>query len=402
MPTDLALYLHIPFCTSKCGYCDFNSYEGLGHLAEGYTNFALLGEIDLWAPAARDFTVRTVFFGGGTPSLTAIEDMRAFTNRIRERYHVDPDAEWSLEANPGELTRAHLEGLRATGINRLSIGIQSLHDDELAMLERGHSAARAIEAVAAAREAGFDNLNMDRIFGLIGQPLGRWQDTLERALELGPEHLSCYALTVEPGTALYYQVAKGQLPGPTPTWSPTPSTSGRAGASPRRATASTNSRTGRAPASSAATTSSTGTPHPTSAWAQVRTPSSRASASPTSTPPTATSRRSMRLPRGARQHRRRHASSDRRRRNPDEETQRADAMILGLRLLEGVSSTEFAARFGLTPDEAFPEAIARHLGTGLLTRVPPPDGDRLRLTPRGLLLSNEVFVDLLPDPPEDT
>lgn len=399
MPTDLALYLHIPFCTSKCGYCDFNSYEGLGHLAEGYTD-ALLGELDLWAPAARDFTVRTVFFGGGTPSLTAIEDMRAFTDRIRERYHVAPDAEWSLEANPGELTREHLEGLRATGINRLSIGIQSLHDDELAMLERGHSAARAIEAITAAREAGFDNLNMDLIFGLIGQPLARWQDTLERAIELAPEHLSCYALTVEPGTALYYQVAKGQLPEPDPDlvadhyeW--TRKRLARAGY--RQYELSNWARPGRE------------CRHNLVYWhaepylglgagahsffagrrfANIDAPNRYIEAVNASLEERATTGSgTLRQIAGGE--------------TPDEETQRADAMILGLRLLEGVSSAEFAARFGLTPDEAFPAAIARHLGTGLLTRVPPPDGDRIRLTPRGLLLSNEVFVDLLPDPPED-
>jgi putative oxygen-independent coproporphyrinogen III oxidase len=212
---DLALYLHIPFCTSKCGYCDFNSYEGLGHMVPDYTE-ALVDELALWAPAARDFTVRTVFFGGGTPSLTSLEDMEAITSALRASYDIASDVEWTLEANPGELTREHLEGLRGLGVNRLSIGVQSLHDDELALLDRQHSAERALEAVEAARAAGFDNLNMDLIFGLIGQPLERWQSTLERALEAGPEHLSCYALTVEPGTALYYQVAKGILDEPDP------------------------------------------------------------------------------------------------------------------------------------------------------------------------------------------
>ncbi|MCC6236111.1 MAG: radical SAM family heme chaperone HemW [Dehalococcoidia bacterium] len=402
MPTqsrDLALYLHIPFCTSKCGYCDFNSYEGLGHLADGYTD-ALLGELDLWAPATRDFTVRTVFFGGGTPSLTALEDMRAFTDRIRERYAVAPDAEWSLEANPGELTREHLEGLRATGINRLSIGVQSLHDDELTMLERGHNAARAIEAVRAARAAGFDNLNMDLIFGLIGQPLARWQDTLERALELSPEHLSCYALTVEPGTALYYQVAKGLLQEPDPDvvadhyeW--TRKRLARAGY--RQYELSNWARPGREcrhnlvywhaepylGLGAGAHSFFTGR-----RFANIDAPNRYIEAITASLEERATSGTgTLRQIAGGE--------------TPDADTQRADAMILGLRLLEGVSSTEFAVRFGVTPDEAFPHAIAKHLATGLLTRVPPPHGDRLRLTPRGLLLSNEVFVDLLPDPPGD-
>jgi len=211
----LALYLHIPFCTAKCGYCDFNSYAGLDHLVPDYTP-ALVRELELWAPAARDFEVRSVFFGGGTPSLSSIEDLAAIVCAVHDRYDVAAGSEWTLEANPGELTLEHLEGLRGLGLNRLSIGVQSLHDDELRLLDRIHSADRAIEAVEAARAAGFENLNLDLIFGLIGQPLERWQQTLGRAVELQPEHLSCYALTVEPGTALYYQVAKGQLHEPDP------------------------------------------------------------------------------------------------------------------------------------------------------------------------------------------
>ena len=402
MPTDLALYLHIPFCTSKCGYCDFNSYAGLDHLTDGYTE-ALLGELDLWASAARDFRVRTVFFGGGTPSLTPINDMRAFADRVRQQYDVAPDAEWSLEANPGELTREHLEGLRALGVNRLSIGVQSLHDDELALLERGHTAARAIEAVGAARAAGFDNLNLDLIFGLIDQPLARWQDTLERALELAPEHLSCYALTVEPGTALYYQVARGQLPEPDPDvvadhyeW--TRERLARAGY--RHYEISNWARPDRE------------CRHNLVYWraepylglgagahsffagrrfANVDAPNRYIEAIRESLEErAATGKGTLRQV----------ATGE----TPDDPTLRADAMILGLRLLEGVSTTDFATRFGLTPQQAFPTAIEKHLATGLLTRVAPDregDADRLRLTPRGLLLSNEVFIDLLPDPPTE-
>ena len=402
MPTALALYLHIPFCTSKCGYCDFNSYAGLDHLTEGYTE-ALLGELDLWAPAARDFRVQTVFFGGGTPSLTSLDDMRAFADRIRQRYDVAPDAEWSLEANPGELTREHLDGLRALGVNRLSIGVQSLHDDELALLERGHSAARAIEAVGAARAAGFDNLNLDFIFGLIDQPLPRWQDTVERALDFAPEHLSCYALTVEPGTALYYQVARGQLPEPDPDvvadhyeW--TRDRLARAGY--RHYEISNWARPGRECRHNlvywrAAPYLGLGAgAHSFFAgrrFANVDAPNRYIEAIRESLEErAATGKGTLRQV----------ATGE----TPDEATLRADAMILGLRLLEGVSTTDFATRFGLTPQQAFPTAIDRHLATGLLTRVAPDregDGDRLRLTARGLLLSNEVFIDLLPDPPTE-
>jgi len=196
----LALYLHIPFCTSKCGYCDFNSYEGLEHVVPDYTP-ALVREMELWAPAARNFRVETIFFGGGTPSLTSIDDMRILSERLHNLFDISPDVEWTLEANPTELTREHLEGLRGIGVNRLSMGVQSMHPDELELLERQHSPERVVQAVQDARAAGFDNMNLDLIFGLIGQPVERWQSTLEQVLAFQPEHLSCYALTVEPGTA---------------------------------------------------------------------------------------------------------------------------------------------------------------------------------------------------------
>jgi len=392
---DLSLYLHIPFCTSKCGYCDFNSYEGIDHLAPEY-NAALLREIELWAPAARNFRVRTVFFGGGTPSLTELAALESMLSTVRTHYEVAPDAEWTLEANPGELTLEYLRGLRGLGVNRLSIGVQSLHDDELQLLDRGHTAERAIEAMGAAREAGFDNLNLDFIFGLIDQPLERWQATLERAIALRPEHLSCYALTVEPGTALYYQVSKGLLPEPDPDvvaeqydW-----TRARlAEAGYRQYEISNWALPGRE------------CRHNLVYWhadpylgfgagahsffagkrfANVDAPNRYSDAVNESFEERqATGRGTMRQVAGGE--------------SPDEATLRADAMILGLRLMEGVSRSSFASRFGVTPEQAFGPAIERHLGLGLLEDV-PGDPDRLRLTERGLLLSNEVFVDLLPDP----
>jgi oxygen-independent coproporphyrinogen III oxidase len=388
----LALYLHIPFCTAKCGYCDFNSYEHLEHLVPAYTP-ALAREITLWSPAARPFEVRTVFFGGGTPSLTSLTDLEVITRAVREQYDVAADAEWTLEANPGELTQEHLEGMRALGINRLSIGVQSLHDDELRLLDRIHTAERALEAVDAARAAGFDNLNLDFIFGLIGQPLGRWQETLERALTLRPEHLSCYALTVEPGTALYYQVAKGQLPEPDPDvvadqyeW-----TRDRlAAAGYEHYEISNWALPGRE------------CRHNLVYWRAERYLGFGAGAhsffagqrfanvdAPNRYVELVNATHEERMALG-------HANMQQIKggEQPNEATHRADAMILGLRLMEGISSSEFASRFGYTPQDAFGPAIERHSRLGLLESA----GDRLRLTTRGQLLSNEVFVDLLPEP----
>ena len=388
----LALYLHIPFCTAKCGYCDFNSYEGLpDHLVADYTP-ALIREMELWAPAAKDLTVDTVFFGGGTPSLTSLDDMAAITAAIRAHYDIAPDVEWSLEANPTELSREHLDGLRALGVNRLSMGVQSLQPDELALLERLHTPERVFEAVRDARVAGFDNLNLDLIFGIMGQPLERWQDTLERILDLQPEHLSCYALTVEPGTALYYQVTKGLIEEPDPDiaadqyeW--TRERLARAGyvqyeisnwAKPGRECRHNLVYWRAEPylgLGAGAHSFFVGR-----RMANVDAPNRYVDAVNESWDERqSTGRGELRQIAGGE--------------TPDEVTLRADAMILGLRLMRGVDLAEFAARFGISADDAFGPAIAKHEGYGLLERV---EG-RLRLTERGLLLSNEVFVDILPD-----
>lgn len=387
----LALYLHIPFCTAKCGYCDFNSYAGLDHLVPDYTP-ALIRELELWAPAARDFEVRSVFFGGGTPSLSSIEDLEAIVRGVRDRYEVAADSEWSLEANPGELTLEHLQGLRSIGLNRLSIGVQSLHDDELQMLDRIHTSERAIEAIEAARTAGFDNLNLDLIFGLIDQPLARWQETLRRAVALRPEHLSCYALTVEPGTALYYQVAKGQLEAPDPDvvadqyeWTRTY----LAEAGYRQYELSNWALPGRE------------CRHNLVYWRAEPYLGIGAGAhsffagqrfanvdAPNRYVELVNASYEERQATGGGTLQQIHGGE-----TPDEALLRSDAMILGLRLIEGVAPREFEARFGVAPEAVFGAAIERHLRTGLLERTE----DRLRLTPRGQLLANEVFVDLLPE-----
>ena len=391
----LALYLHIPFCSSKCGYCDFNSYEGLEHLVPEYTP-ALVRELELWAPAARPFHVDTVFFGGGTPSLTSLDDMRAITAAVRTEYDIAPDAEWTLEANPTELTREHLEGLRALGINRLSMGVQSMRQDELELLEREHTPERVVQAVDDARAAGFDNMNLDLIFGLIGQRMEQWQESLERVIEFHPEHLSCYALTVEPGTALYYRVQKGQLPDPDPDvaaeeyeW--TRKRLARAGyeqyeisnwAQPGRACRHNLVYWRAEPYlgfGAGAHSFFVG-----QRFANLDAPNRYTDAVNATVEARASSgSAAMQQIAGGE--------------TPDEVTQQADAMILGLRLMEGVALDEFATRFGVRAETAFVDAIAKHTRLGLLEVV----GGRLRLTSRGLLLSNEVFVDILPDPPEE-
>jgi len=215
MAEPFSLYLHIPFCTAKCGYCDFNSYAGQDHLIPNYSE-ALVKEARLWRNATQGRPVATVFFGGGTPSLMPIDEFASVMDGIRGAFDVAPGAEVSLEANPGSLDEAYLRGLLDLGVNRLSIGVQSFHNDELKDLERIHSAADAGAAFAAARAAGFRNVSLDLIFGLPDQPLERWQQSVEEALVLDPEHISLYALTVEAGTPLARSVARGRTPAPVP------------------------------------------------------------------------------------------------------------------------------------------------------------------------------------------
>lgn len=209
----LSLYVHIPFCSLKCSYCDFNSYANLESLVPDFTR-AMAGEMALWSPSMSGRAVETVFFGGGTPSLMPLPHLETIIGAMNGRFEVGPDAEITLEANPGTIDLEYLRGLVALGVNRLSFGVQSFHDDELLSLDRIHTADEAKQGYAWAREAGFGRVNLDLIYGLPEQPLERWQDTVEQALELAPDHISAYALTVEEGTKLAYDIDHGRVPEP--------------------------------------------------------------------------------------------------------------------------------------------------------------------------------------------
>lgn len=212
----LSLYLHIPFCTVRCSYCDFNTYAGLETLIGPYAR-ALAAEVRyVGAAKPKDFDgrVHTVFFGGGTPSLLTVEQLAIVMEAIRESFEVLPDAEATLEANPGTVDPKLLAGYRELGVNRLSFGVQSAQPTELQLLDRLHTFGQVVEAVAWARQAGFDNLNLDLIYGLPHQSMTAWRDTVERTLALGPDHLSLYALTLEFGTPMQAWVERGLLPEP--------------------------------------------------------------------------------------------------------------------------------------------------------------------------------------------
>jgi oxygen-independent coproporphyrinogen-3 oxidase len=209
-----SLYLHIPFCRHRCAYCDFNTYAGLEDLIEPYSA-ALGAEARLSARAAGErLEAHTVFFGGGTPSLLPPRLIAQLLEVLAAEFNLAAEAEISLEANPGTLTARGLRGLRAAGVNRLSLGMQSANAAELRLLEREHSAADVAQAVRWARAAGFDNLNLDLIYGLPEQELSAWQRSVQQALELDVEHLSLYALTLEHGTPMGRWAERGLVSEP--------------------------------------------------------------------------------------------------------------------------------------------------------------------------------------------
>jgi oxygen-independent coproporphyrinogen-3 oxidase len=216
-----SLYIHIPFCTHRCAYCDFNTYAGQESVIPAYVS-GLCSEISLVGESLRrrdrrgDQGIGTVFFGGGTPSLLSSRQFRSILGAVRVNLDLDPGAEVTIEANPGTVSREALGRLRELGINRISFGVQSANIEELRMLERQHSFFDVISAVQWAREAGFDNLNLDLIYGLPEQRLETWQTTTRRAISLSPEHLSLYALTLEHGTPFGRWAARGLLPLPDP------------------------------------------------------------------------------------------------------------------------------------------------------------------------------------------
>ena len=206
----LGLYVHIPFCRSKCDYCDFYSLAGQDARMADYQK-ALLAHLKETALSAHSFSVDTIYFGGGTPTYFGEKRLRELLSTIKKHYHVDKDAEITFEANPDSADFKALRALRRAGFNRISLGLQSACPQELAAVRRPHTVEQGDEAVAAARRAKLKNLSLDLIYGLPGQTMASWQRTVEHALSLSPEHLSCYGLKVEEGTPLAARVAAGEV-----------------------------------------------------------------------------------------------------------------------------------------------------------------------------------------------
>jgi putative oxygen-independent coproporphyrinogen III oxidase len=205
VPIPLSLYIHIPWCIRKCPYCDFNSHELRQRIPEDFYIQALIRDLDENLPQIWGRSLCSIFFGGGTPSLFSPQGIEKILMAIHSRLRISPDTEITLEANPGTVDEARFIGFRQAGINRLSIGVQSLQEDKLKLLGRSHQRDHALRAIDSAIQAGFNNFNLDLMHGLPQQSIQDALSDLREALSFNPPHLSWYQLTLEPNTFFYHQ-----------------------------------------------------------------------------------------------------------------------------------------------------------------------------------------------------
>ncbi|MBR2001516.1 MAG: radical SAM family heme chaperone HemW, partial [Firmicutes bacterium] len=219
MKENLGIYIHIPFCVQKCRYCDFTSYAQMGEELKNRYIKSLLNQIQQMAtgccaaslPSFGGRTVDSIFFGGGTPSLLSPAQLGEIMTELRSHFVLTDDCEITMEANPGTVSLETLQGYRNLGFNRISFGVQSMEPEILKTLGRIHGPEEAAESVRLAREAGFENLNLDLMFGIPGQTLEQWKSTLTKITDLKPEHISFYSLQVEEGTPIYNEIKFGRL-----------------------------------------------------------------------------------------------------------------------------------------------------------------------------------------------
>ena len=373
MGKPLGLYVHLPFCQRKCAYCDFPSYAGQLSLREAYTD-RVCAEIarrgkELGGPEAD-----TVYLGGGTPSVMEAGQIARILSRLRESFRVRPDAEISCEVNPGTLKAGFLETLREQGVDRLSIGAQSADGAELRLLERVHSWEEAVETAVLARLAGFRNVNLDLMAALPGQTWETLKGTLEKALALQPEHLSCYSLIIEEGTPFHERFSRGELALPEEEaervmyWDMVRLLEG---AGYEHYEISNFARPGFR------------CRHNLNCWQREEYLGFGASA--------AGFYQGVRLrnPPGLQEYLQ---GEEPETESVSAEGARFEKLMLGLRLGEGVSLSGFAGEFGVGIAEAWPRALEGNIDAGLLEIV----GGFLRLTRKGFDLMDRVLLDFLP------
>jgi oxygen-independent coproporphyrinogen-3 oxidase len=375
----MGCYVHIPFCVKKCAYCDFNSYGGYGEAQIRRYVEAIKLEIDCAEQPTDRAAVDTVFFGGGTPTAIPAEDEADILRSVLRRLAVGDGAEITTEANPGTADIAGLSILRNAGFNRISFGVQSFDSGLLRVIDRIHSAEEAKAAVRAAREAGFENVSIDLMYGLPGQRIGQWEDTLSEAFALDTDHLSMYALIVEEGTGFGTLARKGRLGLPdddltADMYALAVERAEREGFS--RYEISNFAKPGRE------------CRHNIHYWLGDDYHGFGAGAV---SGLSGVRRTNLLLP-GA------YADSVLDGRSAvgeaetiSDENLRAEAMMLGLRMTSaGVDIARFRERFGCAPSDIWPDEIRRFTALGLLE--PHNQGAALRLTERGVFVSNEVMA----------
>lgn len=374
MDKRLGLYVHLPFCESKCGYCDFPSFAGEEGRMPTYVE-QLCAEIRAKGLELSRPKADTVFLGGGTPSLLPPELITRVLQTLRDSFDLHPEAEITCEANPGTLNRDFLAAIKAGGVNRLSLGAQSAQQEELALLCRIHDWQDVENSVNLAREMGFLNLNLDIMSGLPGQTWEKLQATLEKALRLNPTHLSCYSLIIEEDTPFYHLLEQGQL-------------LLLDEETEREMVHSTDNYLSKA-GYEQYEISNFAKPgyaclHNQNCWEYADYLGFGLSAAS--------------LYQGVRQKNTvslgGYLSGEAPQLDPlSKQEQAFEQVMLGLRLTKGLSVAEFEKRQGKTLFEAFPKALDKHLRGGLLEQ----DLGRLRLTPLGFDLMDRVLLDLMPE-----
>ena len=389
------IYIHIPFCARKCTYCNFNTTDFSEALASRYVN-AVAREIEYWGSyfsnqkqdvVAGKTKVDTIFFGGGTPSIIEASQILELIDACKDAFAVAPDAELTIEINPGTLAGEKLAGWREAGINRASIGVQSFIDRELVSLSRTHTAAGARHTVEALRDAGFNNISLDLIAGFPDQTPADWEFNLREALIIRPEHLSLYLLEVKEGTQLFAQIERGSRP------RPDDDVAAEMYRTICRATREAGyehyeiSNFAANPGDSAGFSGASAyrSKHNMKYWEGAAfygmgcgAHSYDGHARWVNTLKTETYIDSIEAT----------GFAVRERRELNERERAEEALFMGLRLSDGVSLDAFASEYGVDILERYGDELARLAEAGLLE----VDRRRLRLTEAGMLLSNEVFV----------
>jgi oxygen-independent coproporphyrinogen-3 oxidase len=423
----VAVYIHIPFCHHRCSYCDFNIYAGMKSLYVPYVE-AIAEEIAVAATRVGRVRVPSIYFGGGTPSLLPAELIGGLLTAVRTFFDVDDDSEVTLEANPSKrqeaggrkqeaggrrqeatpqghfaggrrqdaghkLQEAYFAHLRLMGVNRISLGVQSSHENELQLLRRGHSFADAVATYEAVRQAGFENVNLDLIYGLPDQSIEKWRATLESIIALQPDHISAYSLQIEPRTAMLRWVQNGRVPEPgedevAVMYELAQEMLAQAGF--EHYEISNWARVGRSDGENGGRREDFRSAHNLVYWrnepyfgfgcgAHSSFEGKRYS--------------NVLHPREYIERIQEKGEAVVEVEKIDRVLEMGETLMLGLRLIEeGVERGRFHDRFGLTLDEVYGATIAHLIEQGLLES----DHERIRLTPHGRLLGNRVFAEFLP------